>query len=185
MIRRRLVITGRVQNVFYRDWFTEQATALGLDGWIRNRADGSVEAVVQGPSEMVETIAAKAHQGSPASRVARVLCALASAGLVTLAALSLLGERLSLVHIVALQFVAGVGLDYALFFARTQVDDEERARTLRTLVTCNAMTLLTFGLLLFCHTPILREIGLPVSIGAFTALIFGFMFVGPMTPRPD
>ncbi len=72
MIRRRLIITGRVQNVFYRDWFTEQATALGLDGWVRNRADGSVEAVVQGPSEMVETIIAKAHQGSPASRVDRV-----------------------------------------------------------------------------------------------------------------
>jgi acylphosphatase len=70
--RRHLIITGRVQNVFYRDWFTEQAIALGLDGWIRNRADGSVEAVVQGPSEMVETIIAKAHQGSPASRVAGV-----------------------------------------------------------------------------------------------------------------
>jgi acylphosphatase len=61
MIRRRLVITGRVQNVFYRNWFTEQATALGLDGWIRNRADGSVEAAVQGPSDMIETIIAKAH----------------------------------------------------------------------------------------------------------------------------
>jgi acylphosphatase len=73
MIRRRLVITGRVQNVFYRDWFTEQAMVLGLDGWIRNRADGSVEAVVQGPSEMVETITAKAHQGSPASRVAGIV----------------------------------------------------------------------------------------------------------------
>ncbi len=69
MIRRRLVVTGRVQNVFYRDWFVEQATALGLDGWVRNRADGSVEAVVEGAPEMVETIARRARQGSPASRV--------------------------------------------------------------------------------------------------------------------
>jgi acylphosphatase len=69
VIRRRLVVTGRVQNVFYRDWFVEQAAALGLDGWIRNRADGSVEAVVEGAPEMVETIAARARQGSPASRV--------------------------------------------------------------------------------------------------------------------
>lgn len=69
MIRRRLVITGHVQNVFYRDWFTEQAAALGLDGWVRNRADGSVEAIVQGPSEAVGAIIARAHQGSPASRV--------------------------------------------------------------------------------------------------------------------
>lgn len=72
MIRKRLVITGRVQGVFYRDWFVEQARALGLDGWVRNRADGSVEAIVEGPSEMVEAIIAKARAGSPAARVADV-----------------------------------------------------------------------------------------------------------------
>lgn len=72
MIRRRLVVTGRVQNVFYRDWLVGEATALGLDGWVRNRADGSVEAVVAGAPEMVEAIVAKARQGSPASRVADV-----------------------------------------------------------------------------------------------------------------
>lgn len=72
MIRRRLVITGRVQNVFFRDWTVEQATALGLDGWVRNRADGSVEAVVEGPSEMVEAMISRAHEGSPASRVEHV-----------------------------------------------------------------------------------------------------------------
>ena len=65
----------------------------------------------------------------------------------TAALLTAAGALLSLIHLVALQLVAGVGLDYALFFARRQLDAEERARTLRTLVTCNAMTLLTFGLL--------------------------------------
>lgn len=69
MLRCRLIITGHVQNVFYRDWFNEQAEALGLDGWIRNRADGSVEAIVQEPSEMVDIIIDRARQGSPASRV--------------------------------------------------------------------------------------------------------------------
>ena len=77
----------------------------------------------------------------------RVAGAIAGAVLVTVAVLTAAGVRLSLIHIVSLQFVAGVGLDYALFFARRQLDDEERARTLRTLVTCNAMTVLTFGLL--------------------------------------
>ena len=71
-----------------------------------------------------------------------------------------------MINIVALQFVAGVGLDYALFFARRQLDEEERARTLRTLSICNAMTVLTFGLLAFCRTPLLRQIGLTVVIGA-------------------
>jgi acylphosphatase len=73
MIRRRLTITGRVQGVFYRAWFADQAGALGLAGWVRNRGDGSVEAVVQGPSETVDAIVAKAQQGSPAARVADVV----------------------------------------------------------------------------------------------------------------
>ncbi|SFP55679.1 acylphosphatase [Sphingomonas rubra] len=72
MIRRRLVVTGRVQNVFYRDWFVGEARSLGLDGWVRNRADGSVEAVVEGAAEMVEAMIAKAAEGSPAARVADV-----------------------------------------------------------------------------------------------------------------
>lgn len=72
MIRRRLVITGRVQGVFYRDWFIGQARALGVDGWVRNRADGSVEAVVAGEPQAVEQAIARARQGSPAARVADV-----------------------------------------------------------------------------------------------------------------
>jgi predicted exporter len=112
-------------------------------------------------------------------RVARVLAPIAAAALVTLAVLTALGERLSLVHIVSLQFVAGVGLDYALFFARRQLDAEERARTLRTLATCNAMTLLTFGLLGFCRTPLLRQMGVTVAMGALAAVLFGFLVVGP------
>jgi acylphosphatase len=73
MIRRHLVITGRVQNVFYRDWMVEQAEALGIAGWVRNRADGSVEAVVVGASELVETLIARCREGSPASRVTDVI----------------------------------------------------------------------------------------------------------------
>ncbi|WP_019515208.1 acylphosphatase [Sphingomonas sp. Mn802worker] len=72
MIRRRLVVTGRVQGVFFRDWTVEHARVLGLDGWVRNRADGSVEMVVAGAPEMVEAMIARARQGSPASRVADV-----------------------------------------------------------------------------------------------------------------
>jgi len=72
-IRRRLVVTGRVQNVFYRDWLVEQARSLGLDGWVRNRADGSVEALATGAPEMVEMLIERARQGSPASRVADVV----------------------------------------------------------------------------------------------------------------
>jgi predicted exporter len=70
-----------------------------------------------------------------------------------------------------------------VFFARTQIDDEERARTLRTLVTCNAMTLMTFGLLAFCQTPLLRDIGLTVATGAVACIAFAFLFAGPAPAR--
>nr|WP_321986416.1 MMPL family transporter [uncultured Lichenicoccus sp.] len=112
------------------------------------------------------------------SRSLRVLAAIASTLLVTLAALVLSGTRLTLIHLVSLQFVAGIGLDYALFFARPQLDAEERARTLRTLLTCNVMALLTFSLLCLCRTPLLREIGGTVCIGVVLAMGFGFLFAG-------
>jgi predicted exporter len=116
-------------------------------------------------------------------RVARSAGSILAAGLVTLASLRALDVRLSMVHIVALQFVAGVGLDYALFFARPQLDAEERARTLRTLVICNAMAVTTFGLLAACRTPLLRQIGMTVVIGAVAAITFGFLFAGPKPGR--
>ena len=111
-------------------------------------------------------------------RAARVVGSVAAAVLCTVALLTLGGERLSLVHVVALQLAAGVGLDYALFFARRQLDEEERARTLRTLVTCNAMTLLSFGLLVLCRTPVLHSIGATVAVGAALAMAFAFLFAG-------
>jgi acylphosphatase len=72
MIGRHLVITGRVQGVFYRGWMVEQARALGLHGWVRNRTDGSVEAVVTGTSEAVETIIARCQRGPSAARVENI-----------------------------------------------------------------------------------------------------------------
>ena len=114
-----------------------------------------------------------------ATRMVRVMGAVGAALLMTVAGLAAMGARLSLIHLVALQLVAGVGLDYALFFARRQLDTEERARTLRTLVTCNAMTLLTFGLLAACQTPLLRDIGTTVALGAVLAMGSAFLLAGP------
>ena len=66
---RHLVINGRVQGVFYRGWAVETANNLGLAGWIRNRRDGTVEAVVQGEAEAVERFIERARDGPPAARV--------------------------------------------------------------------------------------------------------------------
>ena len=72
MIVRRLLIHGRVQGVFYRGWAEERARALGLDGWVRNRRDGSVEMVVAGEEEAVRRMIELCHGGPPAARVERI-----------------------------------------------------------------------------------------------------------------
>ena len=71
-IVRRLQIHGRVQGVGYRWAMVEQARGLGLRGWVRNRRDGSVEAVVAGPSPTVERIVAWARNGPPGAAVTAV-----------------------------------------------------------------------------------------------------------------
>jgi acylphosphatase len=72
MIHRHLSITGRVQGVAYRAWMIDQAQSLGITGWVRNRADGSVEAVVAGPAEQVEALLARVRHGPSGARVADV-----------------------------------------------------------------------------------------------------------------
>lgn len=68
-IARRLRIHGRVQGVFYRGWTVNAAEALGLDGWVRNRMDGTVEVLAAGPSAAVEVLIAACRNGPPAARV--------------------------------------------------------------------------------------------------------------------
>lgn len=72
MIGRHLRITGRVQGVYYRGWAVEQARALGVKGWIRNRSDGSVEAMAFGEPEAVDEFIALCREGSPSAKVERV-----------------------------------------------------------------------------------------------------------------
>ena len=72
-ITRHLRISGRVQGVYYRASMTEEATRLGLQGWVRNRKDGSVEALAQGPASAVQALIDWAHQGPRLARVEGVL----------------------------------------------------------------------------------------------------------------
>ncbi len=69
VVARHLLITGRVQGVSYRATACAEAERLGLAGWVRNRRDGSVEAVVSGPAEVVERFIEWARRGPPAARV--------------------------------------------------------------------------------------------------------------------
>ena len=72
MVTRQIRVTGRVQGVGYRDALRAEASQLGVRGWVRNRADGSVEALLQGSSEAVEQLVSWARRGPAAARVLAV-----------------------------------------------------------------------------------------------------------------
>jgi acylphosphatase len=71
----RLRITGRVQGVGYRAWALDTARRLRLRGWVRNRADGSVEALVMGDDDAVAAMIEACREGPFAARVAEVAIA--------------------------------------------------------------------------------------------------------------
>ena len=71
-VTRRLEIRGLVQGVWYRESMRREAQRLGVTGWVRNRIDGSVEAVVQGSAAAVESITRWARRGPEEARVEAV-----------------------------------------------------------------------------------------------------------------
>ena len=66
---RLLRIAGRVQGVGYRDWLLEEARSHGLAGWVRNRRDGTVEALLSGELPAVQAVLLACRRGPPLARV--------------------------------------------------------------------------------------------------------------------
>jgi acylphosphatase len=72
VIRRRVVVWGRVQGVFFRDSCRHEASRHGVTGWVCNRADGAVEAAFEGAPDGVDALCAWCESGPPHASVARV-----------------------------------------------------------------------------------------------------------------
>jgi acylphosphatase len=73
-IRRvHVIVEGKVQGVFFRAFTRDEALKLGLVGWVRNRVDGSVEALIEGQGAAVKKMLQWFHRGSPHSKVAKIL----------------------------------------------------------------------------------------------------------------
>jgi len=71
-IRVRLIIEGRVQGVWFRESTRKEAVSLGVYGWVKNRPDGTVEALIEGPEDKVKKLVEWCRQGPPYARVTRV-----------------------------------------------------------------------------------------------------------------
>jgi acylphosphatase len=69
LIRKRLVVRGHVQGVFFRETTRREAERRGVTGWVRNQPDGSVEAVLEGEAEAVERVMERCRSGPPGARV--------------------------------------------------------------------------------------------------------------------
>lgn len=101
----------------------------------------------------------------------RVLTPALAAALATVATLLATGSRLTIVHLVALLLVIGVGLNYALFFNRRAASDAERALTRLTVLAASLTTLCAALALAACQTPVLRAIGATVLAGTLYAFV--------------
>ena len=72
MNAKKLVIAGRVHGVGYRAWMVHKATQLGLSGWVRNRADGAVEALIAGDVASVEEMSRLCRRGPRMAEVSSI-----------------------------------------------------------------------------------------------------------------
>ena len=68
-VRRRVLVSGRVQGVWFRESCRDAAVAAGVTGWVRNLADGRVEVVLEGSAPAVDRVAAWCHEGPPRAQV--------------------------------------------------------------------------------------------------------------------
>jgi predicted exporter len=118
-----------------------------------------------------------------AGRTARVVAPLALAVLTVTAGLVLLGQQLTILHLIGMLLIVAVGSNYALFFDRSS-HEGSATLTLASLVVANTATVLGFGVLAFSSVPVLSALGSTVAPGAFLALVFSALLAGGGdTPR--
>lgn len=115
----------------------------------------------------------------------RVFAPALAAALLSAATLLAMGKGLTLFHMVALLLVVGVGINYALFFNRSQRDADERALTLLSLAAASLTTLCASGALAASGTPVLRAIGATIALGTVYALALSAFFSRDDTSRDN
>jgi len=116
------------------------------------------------------------------TRLAAVLAPLAASVVVTLAMLRLGGHALSIFNLFGLLLVVAIGSNYCLFLERHRADPAGLPRVLASLLLANLCTVCGFGVLAWSGAPVLRDLGLPVAIGACLSLVFATIMLSPQVP---
>jgi predicted exporter len=112
-------------------------------------------------------------------RMLRVIAPMALTTLLILAILHGAGVSLNLFHLIALVLAAGLGVDYALFFEAVEDDPAEQRRTLHAVLVCSLSTLLVFSALAASTLPVLRAIGVTVTLGIVSNFILALLLTRP------
>lgn len=112
-------------------------------------------------------------------RMLRVIAPMALTTLLILAILHGLGVSLNLFHLIALVLAAGLGVDYALFFEAVEDDPAEQRRTLHAVLVCSLSTLLVFAALALSTLPVLRAIGVTVTLGIISNFFLALLLTRP------
>jgi len=179
-----LVTFSGVQNV---DALRDLAANAGAAVTLLDTKDASETLVANQRSEMLWSLALAAllligvvtFALRKLSRIYRVLAPMALTTVLIVGILQGSGVSLTLFHLIALILAAGLGLDYALFFEHAADDRVEQRRTLHALLVCSVSTLMVFALLAASSLPVLRAIGLTVSLGVISNFILALLLTRP------
>jgi predicted exporter len=118
-------------------------------------------------------------------RATKVLAPMALTTAIVIAVLHAAGQPMNLFHLIALVLAAGLGLDYALFFERAADDPLEQRRTLHGILVCSASTFMVFALLALSSIPVLRAIGVTVSLGVISNFLLAMLMTRPARAKAD
>ena len=118
-------------------------------------------------------------------RLAAVAVPIAAATLSVLAALTLAGSPLGILHLVGLLLTVAIGSNYALFFDHLRERGDANADTLASLLLANLTTVVSFGLLATSRIPVLHAVGIVVAPGALLCLVFSAAWLGAGASRAE
>jgi predicted exporter len=141
------------------------------DGLLREFRNGAIRAVSVAALLMVGLLLLDRHRPF---RILWLALTVAAAIAVTIAAVTLMHEKLTVIHLIGLLLVFGLGLDYALFFSRDE-SATERGCTRHALLACAASTILAFGILGSSSIPLLKNLGVTVAIGSAASFLLAWV----------